>query len=209
MSSATGTPPPHTAVPARLTAEQFARTYDGQHVEYVTGQVRELPMAGGKHGTVCNWIAYYLTAHALANASGRVFTNDTFVKVPQRGDPERVYGADVCFVSFARLAEDVEVPAGVISVTPELVVEVRSPSDSWSDAVSKMLDYLRAGVSVLVILDPRRAPPPCTATKCGQRFSRPIRTSYGRTCCRASRCRSRRCSRNQPNICSGSAKTRR
>jgi Uma2 family endonuclease len=46
------------------------------------------------------------------------------------------------------------VPDGVIPVTPELVVEVRSPSDSWSDVVSKMLDYLRAGVSVVVLLDP-------------------------------------------------------
>jgi Uma2 family endonuclease len=154
MSSATVTPPPHPAAPARMTADEFAREYDGRHVEYVNGQVRVVPMAGGKHGIVCNWIAYYLTAHALANSSGRVFINDTFVKVPQRGDSERVYGADVCFVSFARLASDAEVPDGVIPVTPELVVEVRSPSDSWSDVVSKMLDYLRAGVSVVVLLDP-------------------------------------------------------
>jgi Uma2 family endonuclease len=153
MSSATVTSPPQ-AAPARLTADEFARRYDGQHVEYVNGQVREVPMAGGKHGIVCNWIAYFLTAHALANSSGRVFINDTFVKVPQRGDPERVYGADVCFVSFARLPKETEIPDGVIPATPELVVEVRSPSDSWSDAVSKMLDYLRAGVSVVVILDP-------------------------------------------------------
>jgi len=155
MSSATVTPPPQpAAAPAGLTADEFARRYDGQRVEYVNGQVREVPMAGRKHGIVCNWIAYYLTAHALANSSGRVFTNDTFVKVPQRADPERVYGADVCFVSFARLSKDADVPSGVIPATPELVVEVGSPSDSWSDAVSKVLDYLRAGVSVVVILDP-------------------------------------------------------
>jgi Uma2 family endonuclease len=155
MSSATITPPPQPVAPARLSAEEFARRYDGQRVEYVNGQVREVPMAGGKHGTVCNWVAYYLTAHALANGSGRVFTNDTFVSVPQRGDSERVYGADVCFVSFARLAKDADVPDGVIPVTPELVFEVRSPSDLWIDIMSKALDYLRAGVAVVVILDPK------------------------------------------------------
>lgn len=154
MSSATVTPPPQPA-PARLSAEEFARKYDGQRVEYVNGQVREVPMAGGKHGTVCNWIAYYLTAHALANELGRVFVNDTFVKVPQRGDSERVYGADVCFVSFARLAKDADVPDGVIPVTPELVFEVRSPSDLLIEIMSKALDYLRAGVAVVVILDPK------------------------------------------------------
>jgi Uma2 family endonuclease len=47
------------------------------------------------------------------------------------------------------------VPDGVIPVTPELVVEVRSPSDLWIDIMSKALDYLRAGVAVVVILDPK------------------------------------------------------
>jgi Uma2 family endonuclease len=154
MSSATITPPPQPAAPARLSADEFARRYDGQHVEYVNGQVREVPMAGGKHGKVCYRAAKLIGNFVDDNALGHMFINDTFVKVPQRGDPERVYGADVCFVSFARLAKDAEVPDGVIPVTPELVVEVRSPSDSWSDAVSKMLDYIRAGVSVVVILDP-------------------------------------------------------
>ena len=31
---------------------------------------------------------------------------------------------------------------------------MRSPSDLWTDALGKMLDYIRAGVQVVVILDP-------------------------------------------------------
>lgn len=38
---------------------------------------------------------------------------------------------------------------------PDLVIEVRSPSDLWTDALSKMLDYLRIGVPVVIILDPK------------------------------------------------------
>jgi Uma2 family endonuclease len=38
--------------------------------------------------------------------------------------------------------------------TPKLVIEVRSPSDKWSDMMGKAVDHLRAGVTVVVLLDP-------------------------------------------------------
>jgi len=47
------------------------------------------------------------------------------------------------------------VPEGLLDVVPELVFEVRSPSDLWTDMIAKMLEYLSAGVSVVVILDPK------------------------------------------------------
>ena len=158
MSTATVTPPPAPQVPPpapRMTAEEFGIKHSGDHVEYIDGEVQEIPMAGGKHGKVCNWMAYYLTQYAVANDSGHVFINDTFVTVPTKSDPERVYGADVCYVAYARLAKDAEIPAGVIPAPPDLVVEVRSPSDTWSNVIGKMLDYIRAGVPVVVILDPK------------------------------------------------------
>ena len=158
MSTATVTPPPAPPVPppaARMTAEEFGIKHSGDHVEYIDGEVKEVLMAGGKHGIVTNWVGYYLTQHAVATQSGRVFATDTFVKVPTKDDPDRVYGADVCYVSYSRLSKEAEVPDGVIPVTPDLVVEVRSPFDTWSNVIAKMLDYIRAGVPVVVILDPK------------------------------------------------------
>ena len=43
----------------------------------------------------------------------------------------------------------------MLEVAPELVIEVRSPSDLWTDALEKVLDYLRIGVRAVVILDPK------------------------------------------------------
>lgn len=63
-------------------------------------------------------------------------------------------GADVCFVSYAKLPKE-NVSDGPITIPPELVIEVRSPSDPWTKAVGKMLDYIDAGVSVVVIFDPK------------------------------------------------------
>ncbi|MBY0456609.1 MAG: Uma2 family endonuclease [Gemmataceae bacterium] len=161
MSTATITPPPIApaapttpATPAaRMTAEEFGLKYSGQHVEYVDGQVKEVPMPGGKHGRACYKFTLALGNFIEANDLGYVFTNDTFVKVPTRDDPDRVYGPDVCFVRYDRLAKDAEVPTGVLTVVPNLVVEVRSPSDTWGDVFSKLGDYLNAGVPVVVVID--------------------------------------------------------
>lgn len=160
MSTAAVTPPP-TPQPqppaARMTAEEFGIKHSGDHVEYINGEVKEIPMAGPKHGKVCNWIAFYLTQHVVANDLGHVFSNDTFVKVPADDDSERVYGADVCYVSYDRLAKDAAIPAGILPATPNLVVEVRSPRDTWAYIFRKVGDYLGVGVPVVLVLDPERS----------------------------------------------------
>ena len=71
-----------------------------------------------------------------------------------RRGPDTVRGSDILFISYGRLPKG-EVPDGLLDVVPELVFEVRSPSDLWTDMIAKMLEYLAAGVSVVVILDPK------------------------------------------------------
>jgi Uma2 family endonuclease len=60
----------------------------------------------------------------------------------------------VCFFSYERLPKG-QIPEGLITAVPELVFEVRSPSDRWTAVVAKALKYLNAGVKVVVILDPK------------------------------------------------------
>jgi Uma2 family endonuclease len=167
MTTATApiTPPPQPA-PARMTAEEFGIRHAGDHVEYINGKVREIPMAGGKHGKICNWVAFYLMQHVVANDLGHMFINDTFVKVPTKDDPERVYGPDVCFISYDRLAKGAEVPAGILPVIPDLVIEVRSPFDTWTQVFTKIVDYLAAGVPIAVFIDPATR----SASVCGEPF---------------------------------------
>jgi Uma2 family endonuclease len=58
----------------------------------------------------------------------------------------------VCFFSYERLPKG-PVPGGLLNVAPDLVVEVRSPSDGWNDVFIKVGEYLSAGVRVVVVLD--------------------------------------------------------
>jgi Uma2 family endonuclease len=149
MTAATQTPPPQ---PALLTLDEFFRRYEGKPYELVRGQAVEVPMAGGRHGKVCVRAAVILAEFVDPRDLGHVMSNDTLIRTER--DPASGRGADVCFVSYARLPKG-PVPDGPLEVAPELVFEVRSPSDRWTDVVAKALEYLAAGVAVVVILDPK------------------------------------------------------
>lgn len=139
------------AQPALLTADEFFARYGSQRAELVRGRVVEVPMAGARHGKICYRAGVLLGAFVDAHDLGHVMSNDTLV-VTEHG-PDTSRGADVCFVSYARLPKG-QVPDGPLKVAPELVIEVRSPTDRWTDVVGKALEYLAAGVLAVIVIDP-------------------------------------------------------
>jgi Uma2 family endonuclease len=58
----------------------------------------------------------------------------------------------VAFYSFVRVPRG-RLPSRCLDVVPELIVEVRSPSDRWSELYTKAGEYTNAGVSIVVVLD--------------------------------------------------------
>jgi Uma2 family endonuclease len=155
MSTIALTPPSEfgTAVEIPLlSAEEFVSRYDGQPVELAKGIVEELEMPmSGLHGKACARMTVQLTNYADRMNSGHVISNDTWIRTIR--SPDSVRGPDVFFVSYARQPKG-SLTDGMIEATPELVVEVRSPSDPWSKVLTKTLEYLDSKVSVVVILDP-------------------------------------------------------
>jgi Uma2 family endonuclease len=136
-----------------MTAEEFFANYENRRAELIRGIVQELPMPGAEHGRICIRIGRFLDEFADQHNLGRVMGNDTFIKL--RRDPDTVLGADVCFISYERLPKG-PIPRGLLEVVPELVVEVRSPSDTWSEIIGKVLDYLKAGVRAVVVFNPEK-----------------------------------------------------
>jgi Uma2 family endonuclease len=45
-------------------------------------------------------------------------------------------------------------PKGYLEAVPEIVFEVRSPNDRWPKILTKVTEYLNAGVQVVCVLDP-------------------------------------------------------
>jgi Uma2 family endonuclease len=141
------------AKPKLLTAEEFIEQYPDHRVELIRGVVTEMSMPGSRHGKVSARVVNLLLIHVDAHDLGHVMSNDTFVLVGR--NPDTVFGADVFFISYERQPKG-DVPAGLTLQPPELVVEVKSPTDLWTDLVAKAEDYLAGGVLVVVLIDPEK-----------------------------------------------------
>jgi len=140
--------------PAGLTsvAEFLRRHGDDSGIELVHGRIVRLPMPGALHGEVCLNAGSIIRDFVKRNQLGRAMGNDTFIVT--RTNPPGVRGADVLFISYQSLPAQVPTPAGALTPPLELVVEVRSPSDSMADLAAKAAEYLAAGVMVVLLLDP-------------------------------------------------------
>jgi Uma2 family endonuclease len=137
-----------------VTAEEFVlRHGHDSGVELVNGRIMRIPMPGAKHGFVTSTVDRLVGAYVTEHQLGRVFGNDTFVRV--RSKPDTYRGPDVCFVSYAKLSKESEVPDGPLEIPPDLVVEVRSPSDSSREMRDKAREYLDSGVRVVVVVEPQ------------------------------------------------------
>jgi Uma2 family endonuclease len=138
-----------------LTAEEFRLLPDtGRPSELVRGKVVEMSLPTPRHGYFCANIGAMLGAYVKAHKLGRVMTNDSAI-ITERG-PDTVRGADVTYYSYGRIPTG-PLPIGYVDVAPELVFEVRSPTDRWVKIHKKIAEYLEIGVLVVCILDPEKS----------------------------------------------------
>ena len=146
--------PTETATEERLTADEFLRRHgDESGVELVMGRIVRCLTPGAPYGYVSSAITALIHAFVRQHKLGRVFSHDTFVRTKRGEGGESVRGPDVAFVSFERLPAR-ELTKGPMPVPPNLVVEVRSPRDRISQLSAKASEYIEAGVTVVLVIDP-------------------------------------------------------
>ncbi len=134
-----------------LTAEEYGRLPDdGRKTELVRGEVVELNIPYPRHGQICSKINYILGNFVEDYRLGRVVINDSGI-ITER-DPDTVRGTDVAYYSFARVPPG-RLPWGYLAVPPEVVFEVRLPTDRWPRILKKVAEYLDAGVGVVCVVD--------------------------------------------------------
>jgi len=135
----------------KLTYEDVGKLPPGNY-EVIDGEVVELAPTGFEHGEYEGEL-YVLLRKAL-KGKGYIAVGEVGILISK--DPLRIRSADVVYISKERLPEK---PKGILETPPELVIEIISPSNTYSEIEGKIFDYLRAGVDRVLIVDPavRRA----------------------------------------------------
>jgi Uma2 family endonuclease len=126
---------------------------DGFRYELVKGELRRMAPAGHEHGRVAVRFTWRLAQHVEANNLGAVYAAETGFLLSS--NPDTVRAPDVAFVSRKRL-EKVERKEGYWPGAPDLAVEVISPSDTYTEVEEKAIEWLEAGVLMVLALNPRK-----------------------------------------------------
>ena len=145
------------ATPERLiTIDEYlelACKFDGP-TELVRGRIITMNPPYPWHGYVCGRVVLLVSGFIETNDRGYSVCNDSGVATER--DPDTMRGADFAFYSYRRVPKGTFKQKGYMPVAPELVIEVKSPSDSWKAILTKVAEYLNAGVTVVCVLDPER-----------------------------------------------------
>jgi Uma2 family endonuclease len=133
-----------------MTADELLRLADdGCRYELVRGELRKMSPSGARHARVAAQIIGSLIRHVNERKLGAVYASEGGFRISR--NPDTVRAPDAAFVRQERV---VDTP-GFFEGPPDVAIEVVSPNDSYTDVDEKTAEWLRAGVRVVIIVDPR------------------------------------------------------
>jgi Uma2 family endonuclease len=146
-----------------LTMDEFIRLYEEEGpFELIDGEriVMSPPKFG--HSYTANHLLRALMNFILPRHLGEAFLETPFV-LTSPDDPNWVKGSrvpDVMFIRAERLAAYKQANPNwkeqPLALVPDLVVEIVSPTDRYTDINKKIEQYLEDGVPLAWVLDPQR-----------------------------------------------------
>ena len=134
-----------------VTGDELYRMGELGRTELVKGEIVRMSPTGFTHGYIESNFAAVLKAFVQQQKTGRVSSGEVGIYTGR--NPDTVRAADVAFISNERLAQVKS--KSYLDVAPELVVEILSPDDAWSDLMEKLDEYFACGVKVVWVADPR------------------------------------------------------
>ena len=135
-----------------LTADDLLRLHDdGVRGELIRGVLHETMPTGHEHGKIVMNLGYELVGFVKPRGLGTVVASDSGVWLER--DPDTVREPDIAYTSAAKIPLDARIP-GYAEVVPDLIVEVRSPSDSRRDVHDKARMWLSHGVGLVWVVHP-------------------------------------------------------
>jgi Uma2 family endonuclease len=142
--------------------DEFMELSNDQPFELINGErIPKMPNVFG-HSEMIRHMFLLLYSQTQAEHLGEVYSETTFI-LPDVDDDNWVDGSripDVMFYANDRIAkykaENPNHRARPLALVPDLVIEVVSPTDKFSELDEKVDAYLLDGVRLIWVLDPQR-----------------------------------------------------
>lgn len=142
------------SVASPTTAKQLAAmSIAGQRMELIHGEIRMMSPASNEHGRIASAICWRIAPFVNANGLGETYAAETGFLIQQ--NPDTVRAPDFAFISQERL-DQVGPVTGFWPGAPDLVAEVVSPNDAYSDVEQKALQWLSCGATAVWVVDPKQ-----------------------------------------------------
>lgn len=135
-----------------LTAEDLWEIEEPGRFDLVRGELISMGPAGSEHGKLGMNIGSLLWVHVLETGTGTVFNSDTGFVLAR--DPDIALSPDIAYVSRDRMPSETDY-IGFMPLAPDLAIEIVSPSNRSADVQAKVLEYLRAGTRLVLVIHPR------------------------------------------------------
>lgn len=124
-----------------------AKLGDAYRVELVDGRIAVMSPSGYESDEVAARMIGKLFPYVEANRLGRITASGAGFTLPDAN----TRAPDVSFVRAERLRR---APRSFAQLAPDLMVEVKSPSDSVEDLEKKIANFLQQGTQVGILINP-------------------------------------------------------
>jgi Uma2 family endonuclease len=136
------------------TAEDLLRLPDdGFRYELVRGELRQMTPSGYGHGVLVGNLTGPVEQYVRTHQLGQVCGAETGFRIARA--PDTVRAPDIAFIRQARRGQE-PLPEGFYEGSPDLAVEVLSPSDTVFEVEEKIAEWLRAGCSTVWVINAKR-----------------------------------------------------
>ena len=133
------------------TAKEFESLPLKERYELIRGELYRMPNNSSEHGRRTSRLTWRVAGFVEENNLGDTFAAETRFTI--ESDPDTVLGPDFSFVANGRVSEYPE--TGYLRLTPDLILEARSPSETRRGYADKISHWLSAGAKVVWALDPK------------------------------------------------------
>ena len=139
ISSPTGLPTSARPRTRLYTSEELERLPQKGRYELIRGELYRMPNNSAEHGLRTSRLTWRVAGFVEDNNLGSTFAAETRFTI--ESTPDTTLGPDFAFVAKGRISEVPE--TGYLRLTPDLILETKSPSDGRRETQIACLGHFR------------------------------------------------------------------